>query len=734
MSAFSLDDAATLLLQLEPDDTTELARLRDGLADLALDNRVGIASQPMVARAVRLLGRLAAGADADGHADAATLAEVGTLLERAMAAEGASAATPGPIVLSPAAAPAAHAAHAGDAADAFPADVDAELLRDFLAESRECVAASEQALLALERAPDDHEAINTVFRAFHTVKGTSAFLGLDRLTAFAHEAESLLSRVRDHEIAYERRCADLALRSVDMLKSLLGAVDAALRAGAAVIALPDGYDDLAAAVAMYDAETVDPDEHDTPPATPAGAPTAASAGAPPQAHDAPGAAETPHPAAPRRADAPAERRASDRRSGEDRRSGVDRRAAADADATLRVRIDRLDRLVDLVGELVIAQSMIANDEHVAGGQRHELTKKVAHAGKIVRELQELGLGMRMVPLRGTFQKLTRVVRDVTAKNGRVVEFVTDGEDTEIDRTMVDVIGDPLVHMLRNALDHGVEPPDERERLGKPRAGRVRLAAYHAGGSVIVELQDDGRGLDRERILRKAVERGLVDGDRPMSDADVYNLIFAPGFSTAEQVTDISGRGVGMDVVRRNVESLRGRIDIASTPGQGTTFYVRVPLTLAVTDGMLVRVGAERYVVPTTNIQMSFRPEPAMLQRVAGRGEVVMLRGEIMPVVRLHRLFGVPGAVEDPTRALLMIVGDGNARRSALLVDELLGQQQVVAKPLGDGVGRVPGITGGAILGDGRVGLIVDVGEILALAQAGEAVPPGEATPSARAVA
>jgi two-component system chemotaxis sensor kinase CheA len=249
---------------------------------------------------------------------------------------------------------------------------------------------------------------------------------------------------------------------------------------------------------------------------------------------------------------------------------------------------------------------------------------------------------------------------------------------------------------------------------------VRLSAQHAGGSVVVSLSDDGRGLDRERIARKAVEKGLIESDRGMTDAEVYALIFAPGFSTAETLTDVSGRGVGMDVVKRNIDKVRGRIEIASVLGQGTTFTVRLPLTLAVTDGMLVRVGSERYVVPTTNIHMSFRPEPGMLHTVGGRGEVVTLRGEVMPVVRLHALFGIADAERDPARAILMLVGDGE-RKTALLVDELLGQHQVVVKTLGDGVGRVPGVAGGAILGDGRVGLIVDVGEIVALAERGEAL-------------
>jgi two-component system chemotaxis sensor kinase CheA len=704
MSEFTLDDAVTLLLQLEPEDREEFARVREALADLAFGGRVPIAIQPTVARAVRVLKPLADGTAPD---PTATFAEVCALLEQAMDTPGsveappAPTAPPAPRVV--AVASGAGAAPAGaDPEDTLPADADLELLRDFLVESRDCITSSEAALLALEHAPDDMEAVNTVFRAFHTVKGTSAFIGLARMSAFAHEAESLLSRVRDREIAYTTACATLSLRSVDMLKALLDAVEATLRASGpgGRLARPDGYQSLIDALAGYDGSA----------AAPAPAPAAA-----------PDAGEP----------AFAERRQGDRRQG-DRRQADRRQGGAEADQFLRVRTDRLDRLIDMVGELVIAQSMIAGDERLAGAAatHHELTKKITHAGKIVRELQDLSMSMRMVPLKATFQKLTRLVRDVAAKLGKDVEFVTEGEDTEIDRNMVDVVGDPLVHMVRNAVDHGVESPEDRLRAGKPRTGRVKLSAYQAGGSVIVELRDDGKGLSRDHIVRKAVERGLIESDRGMTDGEVFQLIFAPGFSTAEQVTDVSGRGVGMDVVKRNIESVRGRVEIASEPGQGTTFYVRLPLTLAVTDGMLVRVGAERYVVPTTNIHMSFRPERGMLQTVGGRGEVVTLRGEVMPVVRLHRLFGVPGAEQDPTQALLMIVGDGRQRRSALLVDELLGQQQVVAKSLGDGIGAVGGVAGGAILGDGRVGLILDVGDIVALAQSGEATPARPEAPRA----
>ncbi len=725
-SDLTLDDVATLLLQLEPEDRDDLARAREQLADLAFGNRVGIAVQPLVAKAVKALKPLAEGTAAD---PAAAYAEVCALVERAMDATAA-----GPAATAPPAAPAAAPAPAptsmpdvepaAPADERLPTDLDLDLLRDFLVESRECLGGSEAALLALEARPDDVEAVNTVFRAFHTVKGTSAFLGLDRVTAFAHEAESLLARVREGALAYTRGCADLALRATDMLKALLGAVEATLRAegpGGRLV-LPEGYGPLVEAIVGFDGEGSGAgDQGPGGSVTPAAAPAARAADADPVSAAPDPRSLVPDPQL-------VDRRQGDRRQGDRRQGGAAAAAAAaDAEQFVRVRTDRLDRLIDMVGELVIAQTMIAGDSAMgaraddrAAADGQALAKKIAHAGKIVRELQELAMGMRMVPLRATFQKLTRLVRDVSAKLGKEVEFVAEGEDTEIDRTMADVIGDPLVHMLRNALDHGLEPGDAREAAGKPRRGRVRLSAQHAGGAVVVSLSDDGRGLDRERIARKAAEKGLIESDRGMSDAEVYALIFAPGFSTAEQLTDVSGRGVGMDVVKRNIEKVRGRVEIESRLGEGTTFTVRLPLTLAVADGMLVRVGAERYVVPTTNIHMSFRPEPGMLHTVGGRGEVVTLRGEVMPVVRLHALFNIGGAERDPSRAILMLVGDGR-RKTALLVDELLGQHQVVVKALGDGVGRVAGVAGGAILGDGRVGLIVDVAEIVALAERGEAL-------------
>ncbi len=725
MQHLTLDDAATLLLQLEASDTADLTKLRDALTTLAFENLVPLPAQPFVARAARVLGTIIAGTTADANA---AFTDVSEAIEEAMRVTDASAA---PIMPAPAAsAPAASVAAAAVAAaatptpvapvrsaqhdvgsDQLPEDADRDLLPDFITESHECVANSEAALLNLEENPSDEEAVNTVFRAFHTVKGTSAFLGLSRIAAFAHEAESLLSRVRDKEIAYAQGCADLSLRSVDMLSALLASVVTALEVDGR-IPVPVGYHELLDALASYDpalhAHGVVLTERGESEQRNSASPDIAPAGnsAPASTNNRANTAANNAGAAPSSAAANAARQA---------------RGEPSTDATIRVRTDRLDRLIDMVGELVISQSMIAGDESLATGKAHELLRKVTHSGKIVRELQDLSMSMRMVPLRATFQKLARVVRDTAVKAGKQVQFVTEGEDVEIDRTLVDILGDPLVHMVRNAVDHGVEGPADRAKAGKSNAGTVRLSAYHASGNVVVELIDDGRGLYREKLVSKAIEKGLIESDKSMSDSDVFSLIFAPGFSTADKITDISGRGVGMDVVRRNLESIRGRIDITSAPGNGTTFAIRLPLTLAVTDGMLVRVGQERFIVPLTHIHMSFRPEPAMLSTVVGHGEVVLLRGELMPIVRLHRLFDVPNAVESPLEGLLMIVGDGK-RRKALLVDELLGQQQVVAKTLGAALGKVPGVSGGAILGDGRVGLILDVNETVALAQHDGTVP------------
>jgi len=330
------------------------------------------------------------------------------------------------------------------------------------------------------------------------------------------------------------------------------------------------------------------------------------------------------------------------------------------------------------------------------------------------------MALRMVPIGHLFQRTARMARDLSRKAGKRIEVEIRGQDTELDRNLIEELGDPLLHMMRNSLDHGIEEEAARAAAGKPEVAKLELRAAHQAGQILVEVADDGRGLDREKIRSRAIERGLVDAGQQLSDEEIFNLIFLPGFSTAAEVTDISGRGVGMDVVRRHIQKLRGRIEIASAPGQGTRFSLKLPLTLAIIDGLVVRVGKERYIIPTISLRELLRPSHGTVQTVQGQGEMALIRGELFPIVRLNRRFGVADACQDPNQGMLIVV-DTEDRRYCLLADEVVGRQEVVIKSLGEPFRDIPGVSGGAILGDGRIGLIVDVDQL-----------PGRAAPTAHA--
>jgi two-component system chemotaxis sensor kinase CheA len=604
----------------------------------------------------------------------------------------------------------------------LPEEADADLVEAFIVESSDLLVNSEEALLALESDPGDMDAVSTVFRAFHTIKGTSSFLELDLVSDLAHRAETLLSRVRDGEIRFTGGYADLALRSLDALKDLIGAVQGAL--DGSPYTTPPGYDELQTLLADPEAAGISesqaspgpaaaeeppaPEEPATPeePTEPEAEPEkpekpeepAEESGFPP----APEPASPPEPFPRKEAAEPARQQAKAEPSRVIKESSV------------RVPVERLDRFIDMVGELVVAHSMVVQDETVAAGGHHELTKKVGQTTKIVRELQRMSMSMRMIPLKGTFQKMARLVRDLARKAGKNVSFLTEGEETEIDRNMVDIINDPLVHMIRNAVDHGIESPGDRERTGKPVNGIVQLSAYHSAGNVVVEIRDDGRGLDREAILSKALERGLITTIDGLSDEEVYGLIFQPGFSTASTVSEVSGRGVGMDVVKTNIESLRGQVEVKSWPGQGSVVKMSLPLTLAIIDGMVIRVGTQKFVIPTVSIVRSVQPVETDLSRVFQRGEMLSLQGKLIPLFRLATLFEIEDAATDPTQAIVVVVED-DRRQTGLLVDELIGSQQIVIKTLGEALGDIPGVSGSAIMPNGRVGLILDVGGLVRLA-------------------
>jgi two-component system chemotaxis sensor kinase CheA len=382
---------------------------------------------------------------------------------------------------------------------------------------------------------------------------------------------------------------------------------------------------------------------------------------------------------------------------------------------IKVSTTRLDDLINMTGELAVAQLMIAEEVGNNHNTDSDLYRKVAHQNKIVRQLQELSMSMRMVTVQGVFQKMTRLVRDLSRKAGKTIDFVSSGEETELDRTIVDKITDPLIHMMRNSVDHGVETSEERTAKGKPPVGHVALRAYHQAGSIVIEITDDGRGLNREKILKKAVERGLLAKGQEPSDDEIYKMIFMPGFSTAEKVTDVSGRGVGMDVVRKNIESIGGKIDIRTTLDKGTTFLLRLPLTLAIIDGQIVTIGQQRYIIPINSIVHSIRPTQEQVSTIHSRAQMVKIREDLMPLVPLHQLFNATNAQKDPTQGLLVVVEEGS-RKACLQVDNLLGQQQVVIKSI-SGLGNIKGVSGGAVMGDGHVSLILDIPGLIELSQA-----------------
>ncbi len=385
---------------------------------------------------------------------------------------------------------------------------------------------------------------------------------------------------------------------------------------------------------------------------------------------------------------------------------------AAAGATVRVNTEKLDSLMNVVGELVIVQSQLLENARADGASTGTpLQRNVGQLSRLTKELQNTAMSLRMIPIKATFQKMERVVRDLARDFGKKVAFVTSGDDTELDRTVVEEIGDPLVHMVRNGLDHGLESTAARIAAGKPETGTLQLKAYHQGSNIVIELEDDGRGIDPDRVYRKAVEKGVIAAGATLSRDEILALILAPGFSTAEKITAVSGRGVGMDVVKRNIERLRGKIEISSELGKGSIFRLKLPLTMAIVDGLVVRVGVDRFILPTTSVQMALRPKREHITTVHGQGEVLDLRGRLVPIHRLHRCFNIPADSVNPWDGIVVIV-EHMGKVYALLVDEMVSKQEVVIKNLGAFMQSLPGVAGGAILGDGSIALIVDPGSLL----------------------
>jgi two-component system, chemotaxis family, sensor kinase CheA len=550
-------------------------------------------------------------------------------------------------------------------------DADSDLLREFVQESFEHLQNIELGVLTLEDNPTDHDTLNSIFRAFHTFKGGSGFLNLHPINRLAHELESLLDLARQQKLIIDADVIDVILEGGDTLKQFILQIQSRLAEDQSQTPIEIPTRALLERIRVL---TTQPSDN---------AMSIVPSGTEPVAHPSTAVPDAgPHP------------------------------TPSTAAGTIKVDTGKLDNLVDLVGEMVIAQSMVAEDAGLLAHSSQKLNRNLAQFNRITKELQRVAMSLRMVPIRSTLQKMTRVVRDLSIKAGKQVELSLSGQETELDRTIIEEINDPLVHMIRNAVDHGIETPAVRVAQGKSPHGTIWLRAFHRGGNIGIEIRDDGSGLNRQRILDKAIAQGIVHPDHAFTDSEIFSLIFAPGFSTAETVTDISGRGVGMDVVRKNIDKLGGKVEIQSTPGHGSTFTILLPLTLAIIDGLLVSVGSRRFIVPTLTVRESFRPSSDMLATVQERGRMVNVRGRLLPLLALNESFDIESENQDPTQAILLVVeSDGQSR--CLQVDRLLGKQEVVIKSFPDGLPRPPALSGAAILGDGQVAFILDVAALAA---------------------
>ncbi|MCX6537703.1 MAG: chemotaxis protein CheA [Acidobacteria bacterium] len=594
-----------------------------------------------------------------------------------------------------------------DSAELEMLKADPELAGMFIAEALDHLGSIEATVLALETSPGDVKLLNDLFRPFHTIKGNAGALGVVSVQALAHKVENLLDLGRSGKLAIGEDEIDAILKAVDVLTTMIGGLKLKLDGQVA----PDVTAERDILITVVDAivsggprpAPVVAQAPPPPPSTPIETPAAAvpDLSAPPML-DA-GMAATPEPVAA----APVAPTSVAVQTPAAAENGAGRPVTTSVKMdTVKVDTRKLDNLVDMVGELVIVQAMIHEDPALRRNGDERLSRNLSQLKRITTDLQRNAMAMRMMPVRQTFQKMARLVRDLGKKSGKVVELDLSGEDTELDRQVVEDINDPLMHMVRNSVDHGIEDAGKRAAAGKPPHGRLSLSAYHHGGSIVIVVSDDGAGLNTERIRKKAIAQGLIGENDTLSDNEIHQLIFRPGFSTADKVTEISGRGVGMDVVRRNVDALRGRIDIQSTPGRGTSFMIKLPLTLAIVDGLMLRAAGERFVLPTFAVRESLRPKPEQVHCIQGRPHMIQVRNALLPLASLAELVGFAETPANPSDRVAVVIED-DGRRVALLVDELLGKQEVVIKSLGGTFARVRGVAGGAILGDGRVGLILD---------------------------
>ncbi len=592
--------------------------------------------------------------------------------------------------------------------EAIPLDKDKDLYPDFVNEAKEHLDEIEVKLVDLEANPGDAETVNALFRAFHTIKGISGFLDLPDVNGLAHATEAILDMARKGELAVTSQAVDVVFEAVDALRSMVKDVAEKTAAGA-LSRQPRNAEGILSRLEAVKTGEAGPRRGTLPLGDVLVEQGKVSRKDVEEAVEEQARSSDGRPIGEILIEA---KKVTPRAVAEALRVQMAGPSAEDS-RYVRIDVQKLDSLVDTVGEMVIAQTLVYNDPGVRAIEDQVFYRNMAQLGRVTGDLQKISMSMRMVTVRSTFQKMSRLVRDLARKSGKEIVFATEGEETEIDRNMVEEIHDPLVHLVRNAVDHGIEPAAERTAAGKKPYGTVALRACHQGGSVVITAEDDGRGLDERKILERAVERGLVPAGTELQSAELLAMVFEAGFSTVDKVTEISGRGVGLDVVRKNVQKLRGTIEAKSRPGQGTSFIMTLPLTLAIIDAIVVSVGTQRYLVATHAVIEAARPEKRDFFTVEHQGELLSVRGELLPLVRLHSLFGVPGAVEDPMAGLVIVV-ESDGEKRAVLVDNLVGKQQVVIKGLGRGMEGARGVSGGAIMGDGRVGLILDVPGIVSM--------------------
>ncbi len=604
-------------------------------------------------------------------------------------------------------------------------DLKDELLEPFIQEAIEILDEAEQNLMLLEENPDDEEVIQKIFRGIHTFKGNCGIFGMDDLERLSHRTETVLDFMRNGA----RKDYGANVRMILKLISVFQ--DAIVRIQQGEEGDIQGLDGM---LFLLD-ETINELQEEVPERSlqPKMKKEAIPAEEPPQEAKKPEPAEEKpepkkeapapkpekiEPKKPEPVPKPKPNKANEieniSRTSANRKP-VDPMKASVVQQSIRIDIDKVDKLVDWVGELSIAELMVTQNPILDNLEKKYLRifdQSALNLRRIITEIQSLSLSLRMLPIAGTFKKMLRLVHDLSHKAGKRIRLVIVGEETEVDKGVIDLIGDPLVHIIRNSIDHGVETPEDRARGGKDPMGTIRLEARHESGEVWIVVKDDGRGLDRDKILSKAIEKGLVPEElsEELSDQEVYKLIFQPGFSTADKVTEISGRGVGMDVVKKNIEKIKGRIDVESVPGKSTTILLRIPLTMALIEGMQVLVGEKRYIIPLLSIREFFQPIADNITMMPDGEEVCNVRGELIPITRLHRKYHIESKFEKIEDGVLIVI-NFHGKAFCLFVDNIIGQMQAVIKAIPNYFGRTEGISGFTILGDGTVCPILDLASL-----------------------